>query len=107
MNKRIASFLMTLLLLFTLCGCDVDFTTDTNNDKVQIEVTDGVINQEAKTSIEKVSEDSTSNYDNGLMRIHFIDVGQADSTFIELNNTKKPLLFFKWKLLNVVQLHYQ
>lgn len=51
MNKRIASFLMTLLLLFTLCGCDVDFTTDTNNDKVQIEVTDGVINQEAKTSM--------------------------------------------------------
>lgn len=74
MNKRITSFLIVLLLLFTICGWDVDFTIDTNNDKVQIEVTDGV-KQEAKTSIEKVSEDSTSDYDNGLIRIHFIDVG--------------------------------
>ena len=81
-----------LLLLFTLCSCDADFTTDANNDKVQIEATDGVINQEAEISLENMSEDSVPNYDNGLMRIHFIDVGQADSTFIELSNGQTMLI---------------
>ena len=32
----------------------------------------------------EVAPGATSNY--GLMRVHFIDVGQADSTFIELGN---------------------
>lgn len=92
MNKRITSFLMILMLLFSLCGCDTDFTTDTNTNKVQVEVTDRVINHEAKTSTDKASEDSVTNSDNGLMRVHFIDVGQADSTFIELSNGQTMLI---------------
>lgn len=92
MNKRITSFLMILMLLFSLCGCDTDFTTETNINKAQVEVTDGVINHEAETSTDKASGDSVTNSDNGLMRVHFIDVGQADSTFIELGNGQTMLI---------------
>jgi len=92
LNKRITSFLMMLMLLFSLCGCDTDFTTDTNTNKAQVEVTDGVINHEAETSTDMVNEESEINSDNGFMQIHFIDVGQADSTFIELSNGQTMLI---------------
>ena len=104
MNKRITSFLMVLILLFTLCGCDVDVATEANQNNTQVEITDNTekndagVNDESAHVPDKPGEDLevevapgiTSNY--GLMRVHFIDVGQADSTFIELGNGQTMLI---------------
>ena len=108
MSKRITSLLMVLMLLFTFCGCDTDYLGDTNND-IQVEVADDVVKDKADTNKASEQESSsqssgkpredlevevapgiTSNY--GLMRVHFIDVGQADSAFIELGNGQTMLI---------------
>lgn len=108
MSKRITSLLMVLMLLFTFCGCDTDYLADTNND-IQVEVADDVVKDKADTNKAPEQENSsqssgkpredlevevapgiTSNY--GLMRVHFIDVGQADSVFIELGNGQTMLI---------------
>ena len=108
LNKRITSLLMVLMLLFTFCGCDTDYLADTNND-IQVEVADDVVKDKSDTNKASEQESSsqssgkpredleievapgiTSNY--GLMRVHFIDVGQADSAFIELGNGQTMLI---------------
>ena len=96
------------MLLFAFCGCDTDYLADTNND-IQVEVADDVVKDKADTNKASEQESSsqssgkpredlevevapgiTSNY--GLMRVHFIDVGQADSAFIELGNGQTMLI---------------
>ena len=95
---------MVLMLLFTLCGCDTDYIAETNNNGIQTEVSDKVdTNKEAeqegpsqstetqRENLEvEVAPGTTSTY--GLMRVHFIDVGQADSAFIELGNGQTMLI---------------
>ena len=92
LNKRITSFLMVLLLLFSFCGCDADFTAETNANKTQVELTDSESKQGTDSPTDKPSETPEITSDNGLMRVHFIDVGQADSTFIELGNGQTMLI---------------
>lgn len=82
------------MAIVMLCGCDavndID-TASTNNvqaENVNVESsTPGVPRKDLEV---KVASGVNSNY--GLMRVHFIDVGQADSTFIELGNGQTMLI---------------
>lgn len=82
------------MAIVMLCGCDavndID-TASTNNvqaEDVNVESsTPGVPRKDLEV---KVASGVNSNY--GLMRVHFIDVGQADSTFIELGNGQTMLI---------------
>ena len=97
------------MLLFTFCGCDTDYIAEQSNNDVQVEVSDDAVKEKVDTNAgaeqESTSQTSgkpredlevevapgiTSNY--GLMRVHFIDVGQADSAFIELGNGQTMLI---------------
>ena len=100
---------MVLMLLFAFCGCESDYITETNNNDVQVEASDSTVKDSADSNIELEQENTSqtpekpredlevevapgikSNY--GLMRVHFIDVGQADSAFIELGNGQTMLI---------------
>lgn len=91
LNKRITSFLIVLLLLFTMCGCDSNITT--SGSETQSSITQGTTHTLGKPREDlevEIAPDITSAY--GLMRVHFIDVGQADSAFIELGNGQTMLI---------------
>ena len=109
LSKRITSLLMVLMLLFTFCGCDTDYIAETNNKDIQVGVSDNAVKDNTDTNKKPEQESTsqipgkpredlevevasgiTSNY--GLMRVHFIDVGQADSAFIELGNGQTMLI---------------
>ena len=108
LSKRITSLLMVLMLLFIFCGCDTDYIAEPSNNDAQV-VSDDVVKENvdnnAETEQESISQTPgkpredlevevapgiTSNC--GLMRVHFIDVGQADSAFIELGNGQTMLI---------------
>ena len=94
LNKRITSFLMVLILLFTLCGCDtvsdIDTTTQTNVQAENIN-TETQVTKKTREDLE-VEIAPGINSIQELMRVHFIDVGQADSAFIELGNGQTMLI---------------
>ena len=105
LNKRITSFLMVLILLFTLCGCDtvsdIDTTSQTNVQAENIN-TETPVSDAPREDLEvEVAPGVTSNY--GLIRVHFLDAGQADSTFIELGNGQTMLInAFIMQIFNVI-----
>ncbi len=97
------------MLLFTFCGCDTDYLAEQSNNDVQVEVSDDAVKENVDTNAEPEQESTsqtsgkprkdlevevapgiTSKY--GLMQVHFIDVGQADSAFIELGNGQTMLI---------------
>ncbi|MBE7054766.1 MAG: MBL fold metallo-hydrolase [Ruminococcaceae bacterium] len=90
--KKILSLLLSLLLLFG-AGCseteqktESRVTTEINEDAIKFKITS---NPRADLDVE-VAPEITSTY--GLMRVHFIDVGQGDCAFIELGNGQTMLI---------------
>ena len=91
------------MILFAVFGNTTPDKT-TSGDVSQIDVTEKsqVLDNNTETGSDKtesspgkdlegeVAPGITSNY--GLMRVHFINVGQADSTFIELGNGQTMLI---------------
>ena len=82
------------MVVMMLCGCDAVNDVDTaTQSKVQAENinTETPVSDAPREDLEvEVAPGVTSNY--GLIRVHFLDAGQADSTFIELGNGQTMLI---------------
>ena len=90
--KKVLSLLLSLLLLF---GAGCSKTEEKTENRVTTEITEDAIkfkitsNPREDLDIE-VAPGITSTY--GLMRVHFLDVGQGDCSFIELGNGQTMLI---------------
>lgn len=86
------------MLLFALCGCQPTDEAGRLGNQAQADITQDTINSKNKTEPSKPREDLDVEIAPGiyaiygLMRVHFLDVGQADSTFIELGNGQTMLI---------------
>lgn len=90
--KKVLSLLLSLLLLFG-AGCSKQeekserkVTTEITEDAIKFKITS---NPREDLDVE-VAPGITSTY--GLMRVHFLDVGQGDCSFIELGNGQTMLI---------------
>lgn len=96
---RLYSILLSILLAFNISGCTLPADIETGQPEQVI--TNTAKNSASDTNTQapgKPREDlevevaSRINSTYGLMRVHFIDVGQADSAFIELGNGQTMLI---------------
>ena len=87
-----------VMLLFALCGCQPTDKAGRLGNQVHADITQDTISSKNKTERSKPREDLDVEIAPGiyaiygLMRVHFLDVGQADSTFIELGNGQTMLI---------------
>ena len=91
---KLYSLILSLCLMFNITGCTpaTDIEPSTQGEIVS-SVTENETQEPNKPREDlevEVAPGVTSNY--GLMRVHFIDVGQADSAFIELGNGQTMLI---------------
>ena len=91
---KLYSLILSLCLMFNITGCTpaTDIEPSTQGEIVS-SVTENETQEPNKPREDlevEVASGVTSNY--GLMRVHFIDVGQADSAFIELGNGQTMLI---------------
>ena len=91
---KLYSLILSLCLMFNITGCTpaTDIEPSTQGEIVS-SVTENETQEPSnpREDLEvEVAPGVTSNY--GLMRVHFIDVGQADSAFIELGNGQTMLI---------------
>ena len=91
---KLYSLILSLCLMFNITGCTP--ATDIEPSAQSGIVTETIQTEAPEPSSPRedleveVAPGVTSNY--GLMRVHFIDVGQADSAFIELGNGQTMLI---------------
>ena len=91
---RLYSLILSLCMMFNITGCTP--ITDIEQPAQSEIITEAIQNESPKPSNPRedleveVAPGVTSTY--GLMQVHFIDVGQADSTFIELGNGQTMLI---------------
>ena len=91
---KLCSLILSLCLMFNITGCTpaTDIEPSTQGEIVSsVTENDTQKPSNPREDLEvEVAPGVTSNY--GLMRVHFIDVGQADSAFIELGNGQTMLI---------------
>ena len=91
---RLYSLILSLCMMFNITGCAP--ITDIEQPAQSEIVTETIQTETPKPNSPRedleieVAPSVTSTY--GLMRVHFIDVGQADSAFIELGNGQTMLI---------------
>ena len=91
---KLYSLILSLCLMFNIIGCtpatDIEQSAQSGiiAETIQTEASEPS-NPREDLEVE-IAPGVTSNY--GLMRVHFIDVGQADSAFIELGNGQTMLI---------------
>lgn len=94
-------FFLILLVLFCLCNCEESIETGTQEKIVSTETSGKFfdnVSEQTNTTSERPGADLDveivpgikSTY--GLMRVHFLDVGQGDCAFIELGNGQTMLI---------------
>ena len=91
---KLYSLILSICLMFNITGCTpaTDIEPSTQGEIVSsVTENDTQKPSNPREDLEvEVAPGVTSNY--GLMRVHFIDVGQADSAFIELGNGQTMLI---------------
>ncbi len=87
---KLYSLILSLCLMFNIIGCTIEQSAQSGiiAETIQTEASEPS-NPREDLEVE-IAPGVTSNY--GLMRVHFIDVGQADSAFIELGNGQTMLI---------------
>ena len=101
--KKILSFILVLLVLFVLTGltgCDEnvsgDIASSADETEIYTQADDENSSNESMPSkpreglYKEIIDNVYSNY--GDMRVHYLDVGQGDCTFIELGNGQTMLI---------------
>lgn len=77
MKKKVIILIFILIIAFTVTACDVNTTVD----------------KETSNLTDQLATPSSDDSDQGeKLKIHFIDVGQADCTLIELPNGEEALI---------------
>ena len=91
---RLYSLILSLCMMFNITGCapitDIEQPAQSEIVTETIQTETPKINSPREDLEIEVAPGVTSTY--GLMRVHFIDVGQADSAFIELGNGQTMLI---------------
>lgn len=98
MKRKIISVLTIVMLLFMICGCELSNDVSLSGNQAPFDVEEKATDNDDEGAPKKPREDLEVeiapgiNSIYGLMRVHFLDVGQADSTFIELGNGQTMLI---------------
>ena len=91
---RLYSLILSLCMMFNITGCasitDIEQLAQSEIVTETIQTETPKPNSPREDLEIEVAPGVTSTY--GLMRVHFIDVGQADSAFIELGNGQTMLI---------------
>lgn len=107
-KNRILILLACLTLLITGCGNDGNSTmnnaissdidiyisddVDVNGNKIDKNDSSIIIKDENTQSTENTQENEQPEKEENLLAVHFLDVGQADSTLIQINNKEYILI---------------
>ncbi len=85
MNRKFLGVLLSLLMvvgILSACGSQTSTDTTTITKRTQTEVTESQKPVESGTESEKESEDTTTQVIQHGLKVHFIDVGQADAALL-------------------------
>lgn len=89
--KKVLSIIIAMFIMLVATGCEQINTTNVNREYQPV-VTEEPTQAPAENVILEITPDPTPEVKYTDMRIHFIDVGQGDSTFIELGNGQTMII---------------
>ena len=89
--KKVLSIIIAMFIMLGATGCEQINTTNVNREYQPV-VTEETTQAPTENVILEITPAPTPEVKYTDMRIHFIDVGQGDSTFIELGNGQTMII---------------